>query len=136
MKKPLVVLLLVLGSLLTGTALGQSKPARRITLAFAPSVWKSDFADAVDFQNQFPMEPLCHGLTLIRSEKANTADYQLIIGTDAQQQHVWILGVTKGGKTGGMGYQKKMGDAVRDVCLTIWDDEHLPYPIHPGGTVE
>jgi len=133
MKK--TVLLLFLGALLVWGTLAQSKSPRTVTLAFAPSVWKNSFADAVNFQNQFPMEPQCRGLKLIPSEKANRADYQLIIGSEGQN-HVWILGVTKGGKTGGMGYQEEMGDAVRDVCLTIWDDEHLPYPIHPGGTVE
>jgi hypothetical protein len=25
---------------------------------------------------------------------------------------------------------------AQDICLTIWDDVHVPYPVNPGGDIK
>lgn len=133
-----VLVLLLLANLTVGC---KSRP--RPTLALSSQKQMTLVADAT-FQNAFAADPQCNGITLLTNGESK-ADFVVFFDFD-KKDWIWWMSYPRDPEpaneahpahgTGGMGYQEKPEDAVRDVCLTIWDDVHAPYPVNPGGKVQ
>jgi hypothetical protein len=134
---------------MSATAHGQQHP----TLTITPH---PDFPNnselimsAIAFQNAFTSETQCKGIDLLATDGVHPrkADFALpIFANDhdkADPQWVWLMAWatdpsapnSKNHGTGGLGTRPVLEDSVRDVCLTIWDDLHRPYPGQNGGSV-
>lgn len=129
---PVVFGVVMLAWFLSATHLmGQNAPRPHPTLHIRTD-GVTKLAGWVNFQNDFKSEPQCRGITLYTSDKAPATDFRVEM---FQRDGSWYWFLGHGKDVGGMGDQVKDKDAVRDVCLTIWDDVHAPYPVNPGGTV-
>jgi hypothetical protein len=104
---------------------------------------------AIGFQNAFTSEPQCKGIDLLATDGVHPRDADFVLtifGNDKKlkdPQWVWMMSYahdpsstkSKSHGFGGVGSQSKLEDSVRDVCLTVWDDLHKPYPGQNGGSV-
>ena len=154
MKKIMLVLLTVIlagagckTAQSTSNQTPNQSPVPMPTLTIFPQPGNPNWSlQAAEFQNQFVVEPQCKGIEFLTSDgvKKRDADFNLVYFFYKDSQWDWLMGYAadpgpktdKGHGIGGLGEQPKLEDAVRDVCLTVWDDLHRSYPVQVGGTVK